>query len=604
MKKNDVSKRGCSKRSVDPERAETRDIGLPDTSEKGALRRAGYMLGLSDLLWIPQAGFLALALGAFLSEFAGPQSEGTAGLFATAPVLSALAGLSLLAVLRALLQMKGQTDARRIARAIQSRARADILSAAVRRSPAAGFPSSGVFAAQITEQVDMLGPYYRNFVPQLVRLRLVPAGIVLATLSISWMAALILIVCGPLIPVFMALIGIRAKAASRNQQEELARLSGVLMDRIRGLETLVLFGAAERTKRDIHEAGETFRQGTMKVLKIAFLSSTALELFSALGIAFSAVYVGFSLLGDVSAGTWGSPLSYTSGLFILLLAPEFFAPLRGYAAAYHDRAGGLAAQEKLARLMADIGAGERRHDPISDDCSGAADVLSAPPVIRFRKATLDLGDRRILDGFDLDIAPGETVLLQGASGSGKTTLLDCILGFHTLGKGEVHVNGRPVLETAGQLRRNVIWLSQSPRLFHGSLKFNLLKGVTDRAAVTDEDLWAALELAGATALVQRLPNGLSTPLGEDGFGLSVGEIRRVALARAALRKSAVLLLADEPTAGLDEETASDVIRGLTELSHSRTALIATHNPALVAKVPGRQIDLSTRGDMAREAVGA
>lgn len=573
-------------------------IGQPQEEELRALQRSGRLHGLSDLLWIPQAGLVSLALGALLASVTGDQDSDAAQLLTSTPVVWAIAGLPLLALLRTWLQTRALNLARQTARTIQSRARAEVLRAAVQRSPAAAFPSSGVFAAQLTEQVDLLGPYYRNYVPQLIRLKLVPFGIVLATAGFSWLAALILLVCGPLIPVFMALIGMRAKAASANQQEELTRLSGLLMDRIRGLETLILFGAVERTQDDIRDAGERFRTGTMRVLKIAFLSSTVLELFSALGIAFSAVYVGFSLLGDIEAGTWGAPLGYSSGLFILLLAPEFFAPLRAYAAAYHDRAGGIAAQEKLAALLGEITEQEvvpAYHERPAASCKAG---LASPPSIHIAKVTLELGGRRIFSDLDLSLAAGETVLLTGPSGSGKTTLMDCVLGFHRPAMGEVRVNDIDVQEVAASLRRKVIWLGQAPRLHHGSLKANLLKGVENPGAVSEEALWAALRLAGAEGLVQRLPNGLATPLGEDGFGLSVGEIRRVALARAAMRQHGGLLLADEPTAGLDEETAADVIRGLQILAKDRTALIATHDPAVLA-IPGRRVELSRQTAMAR-----
>jgi len=575
-------------------------IGKPLDEEVKALRRTGYLLGMSDLLWIPQAGLMALALGSLLARLHVP-AEGAQPVFFSSQLVAAVAGLVLLAVLRAFLQNRALNGARRAARKIQNRARKDILQAAVRRSPAASFPSSGTFAAQVTEQVDLLGPYYRNYFPQFLRLKLVPIGIFAATAWFSWLAALILLVCGPLIPVFMALIGIRAKAASEKQQEEMTRLSGILLDRIRGLETLVLFGAADRTEEDIRAAGERFRIGTMKVLKIAFLSSTVLELFSALGIAFCAVYVGFSLLGDVEMGTWGAPLSYATGLFVLLLAPEFFAPLRAYAAAYHDRAGGLAAQGKLAALLREIGAEDPTDSGFYNPEPCGETELASPPSVRFTDVTLTLAGRRIFKDLDLSVAPGETVLLKGPSGSGKTTLMDCLLGFHDPGEGDIRIDGTAVQMMAGRLRRNVIWLSQSPRLFHGSLKANLLKGVPEPGSVTEDDLWAALRLAGAEELVQRLPHGLATPLGEDGFGLSVGEIRRVALARAAMRRTAGLLLADEPTAGLDEETASDVIRGLEALAEHRTALIATHDPA-VLRMPGRQVDLATLTEGKREEV--
>ncbi|WP_068410194.1 thiol reductant ABC exporter subunit CydD [Labrenzia sp. OB1] len=569
-------------------------IGQPLEGEGHGLRRTGYLLGVSDLLWIPQAGLISIALGEMLAGLSGAGAAGPHSASVSGQLFLIVAAMVCLALLRAFLQNRALNGARRIARKIQSRAREHILQVAVERSPCADFPASGAFAARITEQVDLLGPYYRNYLPQVMRLKLVPLAIVLVTAWFSWLAALILLICGPLIPVFMALIGMRAKAASAAQQEELTRLSGMLLDRIRGLETLILFGAADRTEDDIRTAGERFRLGTMRVLKIAFLSSTVLELFSALGIAFCAVYVGFSLLGDIEFGTWGAPLTYSAGLFVLLLAPDFFAPLRAYAAAYHDRAAGLAALEKLAALVEEIGPGSPQQPECvfrDNPATVASKVLSSPPSIRFSDVTLCLAGRRIFANMDLEVAPEETVFLAGPSGSGKTTLLDCLLGFHMPSDGEVRIGGQSVRRVAAPLRRNVIWISQSPRLFHGSLKANLLKGVESGAPASEDDLWQALRLAGAEDLVRRLPLGLATPLGEDGFGLSVGEIRRVALARAAMRRNATLVLADEPTAGLDDDTAADVIRGLKTLTAGRTSLIASHDPS-VLEMPGRTIDLA------------
>ena len=578
-------------------------IGQPDASEIRRLKRVGRILSLSDLLWIPQAGLIAWVAGILLAGQFGSREVPVSQDTLTFPLVAGC-GVVLIAVLRVFLQNTAARTSRVVARQIQRRARVDLLSATTACSPAASFPASGAFAAHITEQVGLLGPFYQNYTPQLVRLKIVPIAIVFASFFFSWLAALILLVSGPIIPVFMALIGTKAKAASADQQEELTRLSGTLLDRIKGLETLTVFGALDRTGKDIEGSGEAFRIGTMRVLKIAFLSSTVLELFSALGIAFCAVYVGFSLLGEFRIGTWGEPLGYQAGLFVLLLAPEFFAPLRAFAAAYHDRAAGLAAQEKLSSLLAEIRAGKT----LSSGKQAAAEntarkqvrLFSAPPAIQFDKASLMLTGQPVLSDFSLEIQPGETLLLTGASGSGKTTLLDCLLGFHVADKGTIRVDGRPVQGLASDLRRQVVWLSQSPRLFHGSLKANLLKGVPEPVAISEDDIWTALQLAGADGLVRRLPHGLATPLGEDGFGLSVGEVRRVALARAAMRTDAAILLADEPTAGLDEETAMDVVAGLNVLSAGRTAVIATHDPALQA-LADRQLDLSgSVSNVARE----
>lgn len=569
-------------------------IGHPEDGERRALSRGGVVLAVADLMWIPQAGLIAFALGLMLTSLHAPQDGGALETLRSLPVLASVLGFGLLAIVRAGLQKAGLDMARTAARSLQSRARASMLSAAAGCSPAAPFPASGAFAAHVTEQVGHLGPYYRNFVPQTMRLKIVPLAIVFATAWNSWLAALILVICGPLIPVFMALIGMKAKTASADQQEELTRLSGVLLDRIRGLETLQLFGALDRTREDIAVAGERFRTGTMRVLKIAFLSSTVLELFSALGIAFCAVYVGFSLLGEITLGTWGPPLGYAPGLFILLLAPEFFSPLRAYAAAYHDRAAGLAAQGKLTKILSQSRAGaapERLTVPVSTE---ASPVPTAPPAISLRSVTLVLAGRSVFKDLDLEIEPGETVFLTGASGSGKTCLLDMILGFHVPSRGAVRIDGLAPQQYGREFLQTISWLGQAPRLFHGSLRANLLKGACNPETVSDADIRQALDLAGAAGLVGRLPQGLSTRLGEDGFGLSVGEMRRVALARAALRTGSRLFVADEPTAGLDEDTAGQVIEGMKRLAGERTSVIATHDPA-VLQLPGRVIDLGLAG---------
>jgi len=572
------------------------EIGGADSSEKRTLGRAGVVLALSDFLWIPQAGLIAWTLGSILSAVADPETNlEVSGVMPL--LLKSVAGVIAIALLRVVLQTVAQNTSRRVAQAIQQRARRDLLKATVVRSPADSFPASGAFAAHVTDQVNLLGPYYTNYLPQFMRLKLVPLAIVLVTAWFSWMAALILLVSGPLIPVFMALIGSRAKTASAEQQEELTRLSGMLLDRIKGLETLRVFGALERTKSDIREAGERFRLGTMKVLKVAFLSSTVLELFSALGIAFSAVFVGFSLLGDIQVGVWNTPLGYAEGLFILLLAPEFFAPLRAFSAAYHERAAGLAARQKLSDLLQSIGPAAAVSERVLPKRESTGSTIRAPRI-SFDGVSISLDGRQILSKVDLELAPGETLLITGPSGSGKTTLLDCVLGFRTPDSGSVRIDDKHAQQVAHEFRQNVMWLGQAPQLFHGTLKSNLLKGVSDPQTVSESEIWRALRLAGAEALAQRLPRGLDTPLGENGFGLSVGEIRRVALARAAMRKQATILLADEPTAGLDEETAADVIDGLRLLKNSRTTIIATHDPA-VLKIGGRRIDLDGSG-IARE----
>ncbi|EFO30486.1 ABC transporter, CydDC-E family, permease/ATP-binding protein CydD [Roseibium sp. TrichSKD4] len=557
-------------------------------SDRGALKKVGLLVCLSDVIWVAQAGIIAwVAAGLLHYGLAGEHVASEGFEIGVADLTYAAIGFCLLAYVRAWLQWASAKQASDVARSAKQRIRKEFLNTITSTSPAAPMPDSGTVSVHLAEHVDALGPYISRFYPQMFRVKVVPLVILACIVPFSWLAAVILLVCGPIIPFFMALIGMRAKAASSRQQEEMASLGSTLLDRVRGLETLRLFGALQRTVDDVEASGERFRRGTMQVLRIAFLSSTVLELFSALGIAFVAVYVGFSLLGDISIGTWSAPLGYFSGLFILLLVPEFFAPLRSYALAYHDRAAGLAASEKLRGLMEGL-AGASGHpaletklsSPASNSSSNeqSAGGLSAPHI-QVTGLSFAHGAKPVLDNVCFDLPAGQTLVITGESGAGKTTLLDCLLAFHTPDAGLISVDGTDLRSLDNDKWRQLLaWLGQAPRLFHGSLQANLRLAKSD---ASQDEMQAALELAGAGQLLARLPAGLKTQLGDDGFGLSVGEARRVALARAALRTDAKLFLADEPTAGLDAETASDVISGLRELGKTRTMLIVTHDPKLL-----------------------
>ncbi|ADZ71298.1 ABC transporter, CydDC-E family, permease/ATP-binding protein CydD [Polymorphum gilvum SL003B-26A1] len=543
--------------------------------KRAVLRRAGTIAALADLLWIAQAAALAMAAGALVGS--EPQESW----------IYVLAGASIfvLALIRMGLARHAAGLAQQAAQRVKGDLRARLVAGLADLSPGTPLPPAGAVAVAVSDHVEAIGPYIRRFLPLQRRLMLVPAALVLATLTVNWVAALVLVLTGPMIPLFMALVGMRAKTASEERHGELERLGGFLLDRIKGLETLRLFGALGRTEDDVAAAGTRFRVATMKVLRIAFLSSTVLELFSALGIAFVAIHVGFSLIGQIDAGTWGGPMTLAGGLFVLLLAPDFYAPLRAFATAYHDRASAHGAAEKLAGLPLET---VRKLSDMTPETSRPVVTIRrdrpGPAAIGFEAVTLRLGGAAILDRVSFAVAPGERVLLEGRSGAGKTTLLDCLLGLHRPEAGRVTVDGEDLagLDLA-RWRADLAWLSQEPRLFYGSLRANLLRARPDAGAA---ELAAALDLAGARALVEQLPRGLDTRIGEDGFGLSVGEARRIALARAALRTEARLMIADEPTAGLDADTAERVIAGLDALSRDRTVIIASHDPVLLAR-PGR-----------------
>lgn len=549
--------------------------------EKARIARAGRIAALADLLWIAQAYLLALAIAGLaagdMQAMAGALAE---SLFALPAVAASV--IALIAILRLMLTLLASRLATAAAERVKTDLRDRLLRGLAGAAPSAALPGAGAVAAAIADQVEAIGPYVRRFLPLRPRLTLVPLGILLAAFIANWMVAVILLVAGPLIPVFMALIGMRAKAAADGQHGELARMSAFLLDRLRGLDTLRLIGGLERTDKAVAEAGDRFRVATMKVLKIAFLSSTVLELFSALGIAFVAVYVGFSLLGQVSGGTWGTPMDLFTGLFVLLLAPEFFSPLRAFAAAYHDKANAEAAAKVLLELPLATTAA-----PVAA-VTAAASLPKKSPALTFRDLTLSPGGRAVISGLNLELPAGHRLLVAGPSGAGKSTLIDALTGLRPVDGGAILIDGLDLAELdLPQWRSRLAFLSQEPRLFFGSVRSNLARAEQD---ASEAEMWAALDLAGARALVEQMPMGLATRLGEDGFGLSVGEARRIALARAALRREPLMLIADEPTAGLDDETAAVVIAGLERLSAGRTSIIASHDPNVLA-MSGLRLDI-------------
>jgi ATP-binding cassette subfamily C protein CydD len=332
---------------------------------------------------------------------------------------------------------------------------------------------------------------------------------------------------------------------------------------------------------DFEDRAEGLRARTMAVLRVAFLSSTVLELFSAIGVAMVAVYVGFALLGELGFGAWTTPLTLSQGVFLLMLAPDFFQPLRDLAAAWHDKAAALA----VARDLTEIEAGD--DETILGDGAATAALPGDAPI---RLRGLGLGAMRFPD---LDIAPGQSLAFTGPSGSGKSTLIALIGGLVAVERGTVMIGDKPLTEdSADAWRARIAWVPQTPHFHPGPLRDTLTLGLPEADA---DAIARGLALASASDIVARLPQGLDTPLGESGTGVSGGEARRLMLARAALSGRRVIL-ADEPTADLDAETASEIIAALSALSaQGATVIVATHDAALaqamethVALAPDRQ----------------
>nr|WP_281419270.1 thiol reductant ABC exporter subunit CydD [Marinobacterium ramblicola] len=483
---------------------------------------------------------------------------------------SAFALLLLAILLRAALGYLREWSGVRASLGVRRRMRTELLAKLDRLGP--GYCHSrqtGDLSTLLLEQVEALDGYFSRYLPQMWLSVTLPLLILLFILPLNWAVALIFLLTAPLVPLFMALVGMKAAAANRRNFQALANISAYFLDLVQGVATLKLFQRSRGEARVLGQVSEAFRLRTMEVLRLAFLSSAVLEFFASVSIALTAVYLGFSFLGELSFGAWQGPITLYQALFILLLAPEFYLPLRELGTHYHAKQEAMAASERLKALL----------DETEHAVKGGDLVLEPGPVeIEFRDLGLTYPGREqpVLKGLNLRLAAGERVAIRGPSGAGKSSLMNLLLGFYPLNKGELLVNRRPLaqLERDGWLQA-IAWVSQQTTLFAGTLRDNLTLA---RADASDEELMQACVDAHVVEFLDRLPAGLDTEVGETGHGLSGGQIQRIALARAFL-KDAPLLLLDEPTANLDAQSESLVLDALARLSQGRTVLILTHREA-------------------------
>jgi thiol reductant ABC exporter CydD subunit len=342
----------------------------------------------------------------------------------------------------------------------------------------------------------------------------------------------------------------------------LQKLSGHFLDVVQGLPTLKVFGRAKAQARSIADVTDRYRTTTLATLRLTFLSSLILELLATVSVALVAVTVGLRLLGG--------DMSFHDALFVLVLAPEAYLPLRALGANYHASADGMQAAQDVFALL------EQPAVTPSGGTKKASDTS-----IHIRNLEITYPGRRVpaLDNAELVMVPGETVAITGASGCGKSTLLSVILGLRLPTAGSVTLGGVDLADLDLQdWRSHIGWVPQRPHLFARSVADNIRLGKPD---ASDAAVAAAVEAAGLTDVVARLPHGADTLLGEGGAGLSAGERQRVSLARAFVRDAPLLLL-DEPTASLDGATESDVVAAVRRLVAGRTAVIVAHRPALAA----------------------
>jgi ATP-binding cassette, subfamily C, bacterial CydD len=527
----------------------------------------------ANLVWIPQALILA--------DIVAAVSIGTdAELTGLSPIKLASI-FALLLVARSVAEVGAFALSARTSVATKLDLRRKLIQAVLPWSPFdATRPPAGEIAALVVDQVETIDPFLVRYQIARFRMAVVPVAILVAILPVSWAVALMLAIAGPVIPVFMALIGATARERSRRQLDEAGNLTGLLLDRLRGLATIRLLGAEGRVAAAIEASGERVRRTAMDVLSIAFLSSAALEFFTTVGVAMVALYVGFYLLGWITFGATLTTFGLSGGLFMLLLAPDFFQPLRDFAAGYHDRA----AVTGLAERTDDI-FNVRRPSIVGRLDATAHRHLDRPfaSSVDVRRLTVRLAgcERPLLKRANLAVAAGEHVAIMGPSGAGKSALLHAIAGLIEGAEGRVAIDGMFLTsDTAETLRRRMAWIGQEPYVRQASLGRNLQLGdqLIDCERAAD-----ALEQARLAERVGRMQRQMQTPIGENGAGLSGGELRRLAIARAVLADAPVIL-ADEPTADLDSVTADEVRSALLDAARGKTLIVATHDGNLARQM--------------------
>lgn len=536
-------------------------------------RSTRLFLGAVVALGLAGAG-LVVGQAMLIAEIVvGAFEEGLGGAALRTPLLL----LAAVALGRGLIAWLTELAAHRAGAAVKSELRGRLLDRAADLGPGwLNGQRTGSLVALATRGVDALDDYFSRYLPQLGLAVVVPVAVLARIVTEDWVSAAIIVVTLPLIPLFMVLIGMATQSRMDRQWRLLSRLSGHFLDVVAGLPTLKVFGRAKAQAESIRKITDDYRQATMRTLRIAFLSSFALELLATLSVALVAVTIGMRLVHG--------ELDLYTGLVILILAPEAYLPLRQVGAQYHAAAEGLAAAEEIFEVL---------ETPVARPAGGAALPSGTPLRIEIDGVAVRYEGR----GQDspgpvsLTVEPGECVALTGPSGVGKSTLLQVLLGFVAPTAGRVRIAGTDLAGLSPeQWRERVAWVPQRPHLFAGTIGENVRLA---RPGASEAEVTRALEDAGAWEFVATLPRGVETSLGEGGVGLSAGQRQRLALARAFLADRPVLLL-DEPTAALDGETEAGVVDAVRRLAVGRTVLLVVHRPALLA-VADRVVAMAAPG---------
>jgi ATP-binding cassette, subfamily C, bacterial CydD len=427
---------------------------------------------------------------------------------------------------------------------------------------------SGELSAVLMDGVEAVDAYFSRFLPQLCLAALVPALILVIVFPMDLLTGLVLVVTGPLIPIFMGLIGSTAEKLTHQQWTTLSRMSAQFLDAVQGLATLKVFNRSKEWGKQVQAASEQYRIATMKVLRVTFLSALVLELVSTISTAVVAVEVGLRLL-------YGQ-MEFEQALFILIIAPEFYLPMRNLGLRFHAAMSGVSASNRIFALLDMPFVNQEEIDPKKElDWK-----LSGPLSIEFQHINYVYPNRteKTLEDISFTLSSGQVTSLVGRSGSGKSTALQILLRFLEQQSGQILVNGAP-LETIplSEWRKLVAWVPQQPVLFQGSILENICLG---RPHASQEEVNKAANLAHLEEFIKGLPKGYETPVGEGGARLSGGQVQRLALARAYLMDAPLLIL-DEPTAHLDPEQENLLAETIQAVTANRTVLMIAHSLATI-----------------------
>jgi thiol reductant ABC exporter CydD subunit len=494
---------------------------------------------------------------------------GHANVREVSPQLIGLAGAF---IARAALSWLGELAANRTSAQVTSLLRRDLLTSSMILGPAwLSGERTGEFTASATQGIDALDAYFARYLPTVVLAGLAPICVLAWIAWSDWRSFVVLIVTAAVVPVFMILLGLEAKRHAQSQWDHVSALSATFYDMLKGLPTLRAFNRESSGRQTLEKSNADIRLSTMGTLRVAFLSSAALETLASIGTALVALFLGLRLLdGTVQLGL---------ALSVLVLAPEVYLPLRRAGAEFHASATGQAAAERILDLLdeAKTKSDANRHGPPS----------TCPPVvtstIMLRHVSVQYPDRTLpaLDEVNLSIAPGEHLAITGESGCGKSTLLRVLLGFVEPAAGRVSIGTTDLRDIAlRDWRRHIAWVPQHPYLIAGTISDNLRVGDHDANGIA---LTRAVAMSGLAEFVARLPLGLETPVGEGGFTLSAGERQRIALGRAILRDSPLILL-DEPTAHLDISREEMLRESIGPWLENRTVVVAAHRGGMVGRV--------------------